>query len=368
MSKKPNMGLHSTQGLPVSQEPPKPTHPAAAKPFDGFKTSQNTASRKPFDIRGGKTASTTEYGGQQLGVGALQDSLVKDIIALDLQLQKQPVPKQEGKKEQDTISPGARSKPKLFAKKDRGGEFNFTGETKASVGNNEDWDLGADTKTKKPPVGGGKKIIAKVEKGTGDWELEEPIPDAKTYPAKGAALRPLFSKQHSVNEEVDRQVVGTRNTKKNINMELEAQDAEFERLYECPENCGRSFRREALEKHIKICKTVFQAKNPGPGAAKQRGLSQAPDKGGEGSGQVNKKAVSQVEKESNTQKWKKDSENFRRMLKGEPALTEGEKLNMPDLPQQVCDICQKSFNDGAFSRHRPLCESKKKYVEGTYKR
>ena len=37
-------------------------------------------------------------------------------------------------------------------------------------------------------------------------------------------------------------------------------DVNDEDLEICPEGCGRSFVGHALERHIKVCKAVFQAK------------------------------------------------------------------------------------------------------------
>lgn len=148
-----------------------------------------------------------------------------------------------------------------------------------------------------------------------------------------------------------------KNVRHNINMELEAQDAEFERLYDCPEGCGRTFKREALEKHIKVCKSVFQKK----GEAKQRGTS------------VTAKPPAKEEEAENPYKakgeqvkaWKKESENFRNMIKGKGGAGKREDQLLPEdgLPQKVCDVCTKHFTDEAFKRHRPLCESKKKYLQ-----
>lgn len=127
-------------------------------------------------------------------------------------------------------------------------------------------------------------------------------------------------------------------------MELEAQDAEFEKLYECPEGCGRTFKRNALEKHIKVCKTVFVAKKDG--RAGGRGASMAP------TGASN--PVGQEEKEANTQKWKKDSEAFSKVIK-----PEGESA----VEQVACDICGKKYIPTALARHKPICEAKKKFQD-----
>lgn len=151
--------------------------------------------------------------------------------------------------------------------------------------------------------------------------------------------------------------MGTKDIKKNVNMELEAQDAEFERLYECPEGCGRSFRRDALEKHIKVCKSVFQKKKD---AIAKRGASLA----------INKNKDSKVDasvdplrdRGEQTKQWKKESENFRNMIKGKAPNRE-DQLAEISLPEKVCDICSKHFTDQSYIRHRPICESKKKFME-----
>ena len=141
-------------------------------------------------------------------------------------------------------------------------------------------------------------------------------------------------------------------------MELEAQDAEFERLYDCPEGCGRSFKREALEKHIKVCKSVFQKKD-----GKQRGASVAAKEPVKEEEQTNPYAA----KGDQVKQWKKESENFRKMIKGKAggqgAKREDQLLPEDGLPQKVCEVCSKHFTDEAFKRHRPLCESKKKYMQ-----
>jgi hypothetical protein len=155
--------------------------------------------------------------------------------------------------------------------------------------------------------------------------------------------------------EVEAKVVGVKNTKNNINMELEAQDAEFERLYECPEGCGRTFKREALEKHIKVCKSVFQKK----AEAKNRGSSMITKPSAKEEPETNAYKT----KDEQAKVWKKDSENFRKMIKGKAGGKDDQAVVEDGLPQKVCDVCSKHFTDEAYSRHRPLCESKKKYLQ-----
>lgn len=138
-------------------------------------------------------------------------------------------------------------------------------------------------------------------------------------------------------------------------MELEAQDAEFERLYDCPEGCGRNFKREALEKHIKVCKSVFQKKVEN---SKIRGASVAAKI-------VNKQDTDNPyeRKGEQAKQWKKDSENFRNMIKGKAPIKEINILSEENLSENVCDVCSRSFTDDAYLRHKPLCQSKKKYLQ-----
>ena len=147
--------------------------------------------------------------------------------------------------------------------------------------------------------------------------------------------------------------MGVKNIKNNINMELEAQDAEFERLYDCPEGCGRSFKRDALEKHIKVCKSVFQKKANG----KNRGASVAAKPAVK---EENQDADPYKAKGEQVKAWKKESENFRNMIKGKAGNGKKEDQLLPEdgLPQKVCEVCSKHFTDEAYQRHRPLCESK----------
>ncbi len=142
-------------------------------------------------------------------------------------------------------------------------------------------------------------------------------------------------------------------------MELEANDAEFEKLYECPEGCSRSFRRNALEKHMKVCRTVFQNKKKDESSANHKLPNAASSK---------TEQKEEAHASSNAAKWKKDSDNLRKLIR----KGKGEKVDDPvdviELPEKVCDICSKNFSEGAYQRHRPVCESKKKYTEGEHKK
>lgn len=73
---------------------------------------------------------------------------------------------------------------------------------------------------------------------------------------KQEELNIKISKTMSRAKKVEAEVVGQKNITKNIDLEIDAEDAKFEDVYEC-QGCGRKFKREALEKHKIACKKVF---------------------------------------------------------------------------------------------------------------
>lgn len=63
--------------------------------------------------------------------------------------------------------------------------------------------------------------------------------------------------------------------KKNFNALLEEQmkreqESLNEKLVECPKGCGRMFNEEAIVKHEKVCKKVFQSKRKAFNSAAHR--------------------------------------------------------------------------------------------------
>jgi len=314
-SKKPNFVIAATTN--ANTVTPTDNSPAQAPLFDGFKTGHNPKpTKKPFDFRSGKPSSNTDYAGNSMGIGALERNIVKDIHALDSQLVQAQIGTVSSQGEGGLQS---KQKPKLFSKPST---------TIAAPSNSE----------KQLIQPSGQKKIAVVQKA--DWS-------DSAAPAQGVRKKNLNSEPG-----VEGRVVGTKNTQANMNMEIEANEAQFERLFEC-EDCGRKFRKETFDKHTKVCKSVFQKREP-----RQRGNSYAPNRTEEpANGDSNKGGADK-------QQWKKNSDNFRKMLRGENMTTEAELLNAPELPQVVCDVCGKSFNEGALARHRPLCDSKKRWLAG----
>ncbi len=375
MSKRPNLAAAGSNALGMgtfSSQSNFDIGRVNSKPFDGFKTSNLPSKPSGFTDAKNKT--------QGISVAAIEKDLMRDLDDLEWELQAGNNAATFQKKSSDNPDRSEKLKPKLFFKKEEKKQFNDTRETKATTGHDE-WDLPTgglgnikklQPSNSKTPISNTLQAIKKPQikeksdrNNLGDWDLPNEIPAPGNNQTSKPGIKPTSNPTKSGND-VDKQVVGTKNIKNNVNMELEAQDAEFEKLYQCPEGCGRSFKRNALEKHIKVCKTVFQ-KNEETGNAKNRGAS------------VNliKKDPTADSKEANrsesVQKWKKDSEQFRKMLrkggKSEKADEDdlpGAQHHKPEQPQKICDICSKSFNEQAFIRHRPLCESKKKYMEGGY--
>jgi hypothetical protein len=171
MSKRPNFGLSNTaMAGKFALDQPEDSGWVASKPFDGFKTSQNT-SKKPFDFRTGKI-SNTDYR-QPMGHAALEKNLVDDIKGLDWELES------IGGHKKHTFQSEANMKPQLFTKKKN---FNDTGETKATVGTApDDWDLPASMPKTKKAVPAIKEATAEAS----DWNL------AGVYspPKKGKAIK-----------------------------------------------------------------------------------------------------------------------------------------------------------------------------------
>lgn len=151
-----------------------------------------------------------------------------------------------------------------------------------------------------------------------------------------------------------------------------------EQLYKCSEGCGRSFKEEALERHEKICKKVFQTKRKKFNMKEQRidpeqaklikqGGGGAPaNPRGNNKGKFDEKKIDS--KHSNKPKWKVQSEAFRAIMQsGNPDkknMTAGEQKAMqdainaggPDL--EPCEYCGRKFGDAQLQRHAPVCKQK----------
>ncbi|CAD8076277.1 unnamed protein product [Paramecium primaurelia] len=155
---------------------------------------------------------------------------------------------------------------------------------------------------------------------------------------------------------------------------LKGEQVVEEKLYQCPEGCGRSFNAKALEKHSKICKKVFQQKRKVFNSQKQRLIEveeNGQNRGGAMKKQIQKQPIKQVQKQQQVKnekpKWKAQSEAFRaiiRQAKGKK-LTKEEQVSLngamesaQDLVQ--CKFCNRKFNPEAAKKHIVFCETKAK--------
>lgn len=188
----------------------------------------------------------------------------------------------------------------------------------------------------------------------------------------------------------DEVMIGQQSPQKNIEIELEAQDAEFVEFAECV-SCGRKFGRQALAKHKRICKKVFGKKKNSP---KDEGKVLASKPGAQD--RVLDQVAQNQDQTNPTPAWKKESENFREMLKAarkqNPTPTPANKINKL-APQKVgetpkptpaniqttrplipagnhtrkeelvtCDSCNQQFSSEGYKRHVVLCLNKRNYT------
>ena len=145
-----------------------------------------------------------------------------------------------------------------------------------------------------------------------------------------------------------------------------AQNDKFEDVFECPEGCGRSFKQDALEKHIKICKKVFQTKRKkfDETAMRLEGIAD-PNL----IKQVKKKVAMGPAKEtkpsSKAAGWKAQSEAFRAQIRSaaggtmtkEQEAAVHEVMNAGLVP---CPSCGRTFGEKAAKAHIPSCEQRSK--------
>jgi hypothetical protein len=111
---------------------------------------------------------------------------------------------------------------------------------------------------------------------------------------------------------VEAEVVGQKNITKNIDLEIDAEDAKFEDVFEC-QGCGRTFKRDALEKHKVACKKVFQTKRREFNTEEMRLVNEEQKllaKKGERKMETQKNLGKKNDKE-----WKKKSEGLKKFLK-----------------------------------------------------
>ena len=116
-------------------------------------------------------------------------------------------------------------------------------------------------------------------------------------------------------------------------------------LFKCPEGCGRSFRKQALEKHVKACKTIFQSKAKEFKTENQRLVTKEQK-------MLAKKGSRKMELHKNLRgaskkkNWKKESEKFRKMIKKNANKKDGEVEDVVVVAatDPKCPHCNKRFS------------------------
>ena len=183
---------------------------------------------------------------------------------------------------------------------------------------------------------------------------------------------------------------------------------ENEPTYPCPD-CGRSFNQQALMKHKKICKKVFQKKRKAFDMTKQR-VDNGEQRSLMKQGQLMEKRNPKLNNKKimgGVPKWKKQSEEFRSILKANRGLSFNNigssskygssygnsssysrggmssktgirskggmgmgGMGMPsytpsaisdDFP--LCKFCNRRYNDEAYNKHLPGCERRYKEAQ-----
>lgn len=128
-----------------------------------------------------------------------------------------------------------------------------------------------------------------------------------------------------------------------------------EATYPCPD-CGRSFAQAALEKHIKICKKVFQDKRKAFDSKATRivdsehaNLMRKGEMNEKRQARLNNNKANNANKEP---KWKKQSEEFRNIIHGKAS-------NVPSVltdDYTLCQYCNRKYNEQAYNKHLEGCK------------
>ncbi|KAL4507993.1 hypothetical protein ABPG72_021366 [Tetrahymena utriculariae] len=157
----------------------------------------------------------------------------------------------------------------------------------------------------------------------------------------------------------------------------EAIQDNLDNLEECPEGCGRRFAPEALEKHAKICKRVFQQKRKTFDIKKQRindeeheqilEQAQMEEKLRNQYAAKNKQpAKVNAQQQDKKSKWRMQSEQFRAVLRSNKG---GEQAQ--DIPQYddriECPHCKRKFQESSYNKHEQICANRAKIAKAAGK-
>ncbi|CAD8088726.1 unnamed protein product [Paramecium primaurelia] len=199
-------------------------------------------------------------------------------------------------------------------------------------------------------------------------EFTQAVPDQDIFQAPTLMKAQSYQPQPTSYEDIV-----AKEDKKPI--EIDEYENDDEDLIECPEGCGRKFKRSALQKHIKVCKKVFQEKRKAFDTKEHRIINQDHAKLLQKQQQEEQIQQQQQQKKKQIQtkiddrplqgqkkpKWKQQSEQFRaamKLNKGVP-LTQQEQVAIEEVDDRVqCEHCGRKFNEQTALKHIPSCKEK----------
>lgn len=186
------------------------------------------------------------------------------------------------------------------------------------------WDLGffSTDKKSKPKGSFADRFKRAIKKEGNISKIKKPIEKYKKKKQETLAKKMESTMARGKKIGNENEVVGQKNIAKNMELELEAEDAEFERLYEC-QQCGRSFKRDALEKHQKVCKKVFQLKRKEFETDQKRLVSK--DQRILAAKGKRKMQLDKNLKKKKGKNWKKQSEGLRSLIRKKGKKNKGKK-------------------------------------------
>eukprot|EP00397_Hematodinium_sp_SG-2012_P015822 GEMP01016123.1.p1 GENE.GEMP01016123.1~~GEMP01016123.1.p1 ORF type:complete len:345 (+),score=87.12 GEMP01016123.1:989-2023(+) len=219
-------------------------------------------------------------------------------------------------------------------------------------------DIGSDTLQRNPPLDRRKGM-----EDNHHIEKKVAVPSAPAAPGRGAA-------------EIDDFIDAEMEAKMIAQGGFPAETIDDGELQPCG-SCGRSFNAKALERHIKICKKVFQQKRNAFDAAERRldhfDSSERPKPAPKKSG------APQVKKKGGN--WREKSEAFRAAIcnarasedHGDPSAPSSgqgaeQRKRLEDAERRLaaardesgdvlqCPHCKRKFNADAAARHIPICQ------------
>jgi hypothetical protein len=147
------------------------------------------------------------------------------------------------------------------------------------------------------------------------------------------------------------------------NKELESKTIEQHNEPTCPcPDCGRTFNCSVIDKHVKICKKVFQEKRKAfdskasrvsdPEQAMLMRKGEMKEKRQAKQNNSNNNINNTVKTGDNEPKWKKQSEEFRNII-------HGKATNIPSVltnDYTLCQYCNRKYNEQAYNKHLEGCK------------